>query len=53
MDSMEIPPEAKLIYKREIKKLKQLGPRNQEYHVSLNYLHTLADLPWGVYEPEN
>ena len=28
LDSMEIPEEAKQIYKREIKKLKQLGPRN-------------------------
>ena len=49
---MQIPDEAKQIYKREIKKLKQLGPRNQEYHVSINYLQTMADLPWGKCEPE-
>lgn len=28
LDSMEIPEEAKSMYKREIKKLKQIGPRN-------------------------
>lgn len=53
LDSMEISEEAKKIYKSEIKKLKQIGPRNQEYHVSMNYLQTLAELPWGIYDPEN
>ncbi len=53
LDELEMPEEAKKIYKQEIKKLKQLGPRNQEYHVSMNYLQTLADLPWGIYDPEN
>ena len=53
LDAMTIPDEAKKIYKQEIKKLKQLGPRNQEYHVSMNYLQTMADLPWGIMEPEN
>ena len=38
---------------RELKKLKQLGPRNQEYHVSLNYLQTIADLPWNTSQEEN
>ena len=33
--------------------MKQLGPRNQEYHVSMNYLQTLADLPWNVFDEEN
>lgn len=28
LDSMDIPEEAKRIYKQEIKKLKQIGPRN-------------------------
>jgi ATP-dependent Lon protease len=53
LDSMAISEEAKKIYKQEIKKLKQIGSRSQEYHVSMNYLQTMADLPWGIYDPEN
>lgn len=53
LDSLDIPDEARKLYRQELKKLKQLGPRNQEYHVSMNYLQTLADLPWGVHDPEN
>jgi ATP-dependent Lon protease len=53
LDGLEIGEEARRITKQEIKKLKQLGPRNQEYHVSLNYLNTIADLPWGISDVEN
>lgn len=53
LDELEIGEEARRITKQEIKKLKQLGPRNQEYHVSLNYLNTIADLPWGINDVEN
>lgn len=38
LDKLELPEETKLICDREVRKLKQLGPRNQEYHVSMNYL---------------
>jgi len=47
IEKLELPEETKQICDREIKKLSQLGPRNQEYHVSLNYLNTIADLPWN------
>ena len=53
LDKLELPEEAKQICDREIKKLKQLGPRNQEYHVSMNYLQTIADLPWNTSQEEN
>ena len=53
LEELEIGEEARRITKQEIKKLKQLGPRNQEYHVSLNYLNTVADLPWGINDVEN
>ena len=33
--------------------MSQLDPRNQEYHVSLNYLNTLASLPWNKFEEES
>lgn len=38
LDKLELPEETKQITVRELKKLRQLGPRNQEYHVSMNYL---------------
>ena len=38
LEKLGLPEETKQICDREIKKLRQLGPRNQEYHVSLNYL---------------
>ena len=38
LQNLGLPEETKQICDREIKKLRQLGPRNQEYHVSLNYL---------------
>jgi ATP-dependent Lon protease len=38
---------------QELKKLKALEPRNQEYHVSLNYLTTISNLPWVHSDPEN
>ena len=37
----------------EIKKLRSLDPRNQEYHVSMNYLTTISNLPWSIYQEEN
>jgi ATP-dependent Lon protease len=50
---MTLPEEVKTIVEQEIRKLKQLGPRNQEYHVGMNYLQTISDLPWGVKDSEN
>lgn len=52
LKSLDLPEETLKITDNEIKKLKQLGPRNQEYHVSLNYLQTIADLPWNVSDEE-
>jgi ATP-dependent Lon protease len=37
----------------ELKKVKSLDPRNQEYHVSLNYLQTISNLPWSLSQEEN
>ena len=38
LEKLELPEETKAICDRELKKVKSLGPRNQEYHVSMNYL---------------
>ena len=29
-----------------------MSPSNQEYHVSVNYLNTIADLPWNISDVE-
>jgi len=36
-----------------LKKVKSLDSRNQEYHVSLNYLTTISNLPWNTSQTEN
>ena len=48
LEKLELPEETKQICDREVRKLRQLGSRNQEYHVSLNYLETILDLPWNT-----
>lgn len=49
---MKLPEETKKIVETEIQKVSRLSPQHQEYHVSINYLQTISDLPWGVYDPE-
>ena len=53
LKSLDMPEEAQKIAEQEIRKLKNLGPKNQEYHVSMNYLQTMADLPWNIQDEEN
>ena len=48
-----LPEETVKIVNQEIKKLRNLDPRNQEYHVSLNYLTTMSNLPWNLSQQEN
>lgn len=48
LKALQLPEEAQKIADQELKKLRNLGPRNQEYHVSMNYLETMADLPWNI-----
>jgi ATP-dependent Lon protease len=36
-----------------LKKLKNLDTRDKEYHVGLNYLGTIASLPWSISQEEN
>lgn len=53
LQKQNLPAEASKIVQQEIKKLKNLDPRNQEYHVSMNYLTTISNLPWNVADEEN
>lgn len=53
LEKLDLTEEARKISQQELKKLKALGPRNQEYHVSMNYLTQMAELPWGITDTEN
>lgn len=48
-----MPEETQKIVDQEMKKLKNLDPRDKEYHVSLNYLTTISTLPWNISQQEN
>jgi ATP-dependent Lon protease len=47
-----LPEETRKLIEQEIQKVSRLSPSNQEYHVSMNYLQTIADLPWNTSDPE-
>jgi ATP-dependent Lon protease len=48
-----LPEEAKKIVDLEFNKVSRMPPQHHEYHVSINYLQTIADLPWNKSDPEN
>lgn len=53
LDECKLPEETQKIVDQELKKVESLDSRNQEYHVSLNYLQTISNLPWNKSQPEN
>ena len=52
LNDLKLPEEAKKIVDGELQKVSRISPSNQEYHVSINYLQTIADLPWGISDPD-
>lgn len=40
-------------FEKELTKLQRINPMAPEYPVTLNYLETLVDLPWGEYTKDN
>ena len=49
---MKLPEETKKLVDEEIQKVSRLSPNNQDYHVSINYLQTISDLPWSISSPD-
>ncbi|KAL9108462.1 MAG: hypothetical protein Q9227_006796 [Pyrenula ochraceoflavens] len=47
LDQAKLPPEAKKVADRELKRLKKMNPANAEHNVIRTYLETLADIPWS------
>jgi ATP-dependent Lon protease len=40
-------------FDKELSKLQRINPMAPEYPVTLNYLETMVDLPWGEYTKDN
>eukprot|EP00347_Sterkiella_histriomuscorum_P014802 403359469 len=53
LEEIKLPEEAKKIVETELNKVSRLSPSNQEYHVSINYLQTISDLPWSISDTDN
>ncbi|MCF8303612.1 MAG: endopeptidase La [Bacteroidales bacterium] len=51
--NLKLTEEASKVIKEEIEKLKVLEPASSEFHVTRSYLHTLTDLPWGIYSDDS
>src|SRR5207244_23959 len=47
LEAAGLPPEAKKVVDRELKRLRQMSPQSAEYHVARTYLEAFASLPWS------
>jgi ATP-dependent Lon protease len=45
--------QVRLHFDKELNKLQRINPMAPEYPVTMNYLETLVDLPWGQYTKDN
>ncbi|KAL9625201.1 MAG: hypothetical protein Q9160_000603 [Pyrenula sp. 1 TL-2023] len=46
LDAAQLPPEAKKVSDRELKRLRKMNAANAEYNVCRTYLENLAEVPW-------
>lgn len=53
IEELQLPEEAKKIVDLELNKLSKMPQQHHEYYVVLNYLQTIADLPWNKSDAEN
>lgn len=49
----KLTPEVSTVVKEEMEKLQVLEPSSPDYQVTRTYLHTLLDLPWGVFSSQS
>ncbi|KAL5601071.1 hypothetical protein BROUX41_005900 [Berkeleyomyces rouxiae] len=47
LDEAELPPDARKLVDRELRHLRNTHPGGQEYANMINWLDTIADIPWG------
>lgn len=50
---MEWNDKVQVHFDKQLNKAKRLNPQVAEYSVTLNYLETVLDLPWGTYTEDN
>ena len=48
LEAAKLPPEAKKVADRELKRLRQMVPQMAEYQTQKTYIETLAEIPWSV-----
>lgn len=53
LEGKEMPEAAREVFDREMSKLKTLNTQSPEFNVTRNYLETLAELPWGIFNSDN
>jgi len=53
LQSAQLPEEAMSQATRELKRLEIIPPANPEHSVIVNYLETLAELPWQILSQDN
>ncbi|MFO7941017.1 MAG: endopeptidase La [Bacteroidales bacterium] len=49
----KLTPEVSTVVKEEMEKLQVLEPSSPDYQVTRTYLHTLLDLPWGIFSSQS
>ncbi|MBQ4292930.1 MAG: endopeptidase La [Muribaculaceae bacterium] len=49
----KFPKAVAQLFDKEVDKLERTNPQSPDYSVSLTYLETLLDLPWGIYSKLN
>ena len=49
ISNKNLPENVENIFLKEADKLEQMSPQSPDYNVQLNYLETVASLPWGIY----
>lgn len=53
LDKAELPEKAREQANRELKRLEIIPPSSPDHSVIVNYLETLAELPWNVFSEEH
>ncbi len=40
-------------FEKELRKAERLNPQSPDFSIQMQYLHTIVELPWGVYSQDN
>ena len=51
IEEADLPPEAREVVQRELRRLESMGTNNPDYHIGRKYLELVSDLPWNKRAP--